>query len=416
MTASDKTTITAVRQHVVEAADRQLVEVVALIDAMSDRGSADALVVPVRARLKQLRLRRPLRFSRLLFLPLDSVIVPGAEWRRAAIGVPRTAINPISEAIRGELGAATRDIDAIIRDRAVDECDAVLEAGSRLWPHAAERIADGPVPNNWNMHTGLQAEDYKAIAARLRWVWSEAIAIERLASEPCEAETHIEAVATILREPAAAGGQPLNLMLEVLLKRLPDQAGVLRALRVVATSRRGDKAADADTALRAMLDRLDVDAERGAQEVFGGHGWPSAGVAVSRAASLLDALSDEIRTPDGLKRIDAIRRKLDVACRRRFVGQLGDILLAPLDRCATTASATEVETLETNARELRRFEAASRRLGGGETYDAALRAAANRIAALNGSGADAGLTLADRARLVEIICGPEAALALLDAN
>ncbi len=89
MNAAIKTKITAVRQHLAEAADRQLIEVVALIDAMADRGGADALVAPVRARLQRLNPRRPLRFSRLLFLPLDPVIVAGPEWRRDAIGIPR---------------------------------------------------------------------------------------------------------------------------------------------------------------------------------------------------------------------------------------------------------------------------------------------------------------------------------------
>src|SRR5580704_4191496 len=64
------------------APDMQIAKVVAVVDALESRGAADEMIEPLRSRLPQLRLPRPLRFSRLLFMPLDVLIVPNPEWRR----------------------------------------------------------------------------------------------------------------------------------------------------------------------------------------------------------------------------------------------------------------------------------------------------------------------------------------------
>src|ERR1035438_9681196 len=84
------------RRGLAAVTDPQLVQVIALIDRMADRGAADALVEPLRARLGQIKPPRPLRFSRLLFLPLDPVIVPAAGFRAGTPTVPRTAVAPFA--------------------------------------------------------------------------------------------------------------------------------------------------------------------------------------------------------------------------------------------------------------------------------------------------------------------------------
>jgi hypothetical protein len=70
-----------------------------------------------------------------------------------------------------------------------------------------------------------------------------------------------------------------------------------------------------------------------------------------------------------------------------------------------------VAGLEAAARDLRRFEQASRQAGSGELYDRQLRQAGRLLQtpALQNSA----MTLADRARLMELLLGPEEALALL---
>ena len=66
-----------------------------------------------------------------------------------------------------------------------------------------------------------------------------------------------------------------------------------------------------------------------------------------------------------------------------------------------------MEPLEEAARGLRRLELAGRQLGGDEHYDRMLRTAARQI------GEDRAGSLVERARLVEILAGSEAALTLL---
>ena len=78
------------------AQDGQIERVVAMVDALPQRGAADRLIAPIRPRLAQLRPARPLRFCRLLFLPLDPLVVPPTKWRRASLTLPRTVLEPLA--------------------------------------------------------------------------------------------------------------------------------------------------------------------------------------------------------------------------------------------------------------------------------------------------------------------------------
>jgi len=68
--------IKALNRHLVSAQDAKILKVVAMVDALPVRGEADNLIEPLRARLAQLRLIRPLGMGHLLFMPLDPVLVP----------------------------------------------------------------------------------------------------------------------------------------------------------------------------------------------------------------------------------------------------------------------------------------------------------------------------------------------------
>ncbi|WP_158922644.1 hypothetical protein [Acidisphaera sp. S103] len=73
--------IQALARTVRDAEDPRIVRVVAIVDAMINRGPIDQLIAPIRPRLVRLRPPRPLRFARLLFHPLDRLFVPAARWR-----------------------------------------------------------------------------------------------------------------------------------------------------------------------------------------------------------------------------------------------------------------------------------------------------------------------------------------------
>ena len=64
--------IRALNRHLVSAQDAKILKVVAMVDALPQRGEADNLIEPLRARLAQLRPGRPLAVG-LLRLRLELV-------------------------------------------------------------------------------------------------------------------------------------------------------------------------------------------------------------------------------------------------------------------------------------------------------------------------------------------------------
>lgn len=84
--------IRALHRHLVSAQDTQILKVVAMVDALPQRGQADSLIAPLRSRLAQLRPSRPLGAMRLLFVPLDPVLTQPAQWRRGNLSIPRSVI------------------------------------------------------------------------------------------------------------------------------------------------------------------------------------------------------------------------------------------------------------------------------------------------------------------------------------
>ena len=65
ITRSTNPAIREVNRDLAAAQDTQILRAVAMVDAMPDRGQADQLVAPLRARLARLRPPRPLRFARI---------------------------------------------------------------------------------------------------------------------------------------------------------------------------------------------------------------------------------------------------------------------------------------------------------------------------------------------------------------
>jgi hypothetical protein len=72
-----------IRRSLAATENEKLKRVVAVLDTMEVRGSADHVLNAIRPRLHQLRLPRPLRFARLLFMPLDTLIVNVSKWKQS---------------------------------------------------------------------------------------------------------------------------------------------------------------------------------------------------------------------------------------------------------------------------------------------------------------------------------------------
>ena len=95
-------------------------------------------------------------------------------------------------------------------------------------------------------------------------------------------------------------------------------------------------------------------------------------------------------------------------CKSLFTERLATDLLEPLRARGGRPGPEAGWDLETAARGLRALETEARRAGGGKTYDTLLGEAADVVRDIAARG---GLERVEGMRLMEIVAGPEAALA-----
>lgn len=391
------------------ARDTQVAQVVALVDSMQERGTADTLIAPLRARLRQLRLDRPLRFGRLLFLPLDPVIVGGPGWRLGLPSVPRPALGPLLEIVQRGLAERAQEIEAEIRGRSRGDSAAVRRTGGLLWPEAAgllKAAASAPTDRAWS-DAGLPADGFAPVARGVACVLSKAVRMMALLAD-IESGLSPPAgqIGELLEHAAADSAEGWNLMVAVLLRSLPKPNIVLRQMREVSARLQPALRAGAERTIEAVLDELA--GTRGKGERMRELGLTAAAAQVRQLVGLLDGLS-EGAGPQRKQAIGAARQEADANCRDRFAAGLSAELIGPLQMLPANPEPASIKSLEATARELRRFETEARRIGGADSYDAMLRRAAREIA----EDDHVALALMDRVRMVELLTGPEDALRLL---
>jgi hypothetical protein len=392
-----------------EARDEQLAAAVALLDALSDRGDADALIEPLRKRLARLRPRRPLTFCRLLFSPLDPVIVPAARWRQILATIPRTALPPLAETVRAAMGPAAQPIEALIKGRSAQETDIVARAGVKLWADAGRVLSTVPKPIGW-AHTGLNVSIYPPLARRVGAVLQHLEALDRLVEDTgrSRAIPDPDRVAAILA--AAAGTEPdaQPMMTTLLLARLPQASQSLGGRDSAADSLKGAALRLAgNQAIELLLDQLETP---GTIETQLGRGTMMQSAELVRRMGLLLQEADATGTRDQHGRLTALRRRAEETCRARFAAALATDVVGKLIVPIEPFDAASIDQLEAAARGLRMFETEARALGGGASYDSLLKQAADTVRGLPASGA---LGKVQRVRLVELLAGPDAALAML---
>jgi hypothetical protein len=414
----DIESLDALQRGLASAQDQKLARVVALLESLPTRGTAaDGLIAPLRSLVAQRRTARPLTFATVLFRPLDPLIVPPAQWRPGELSIPRTVLQPLADTLRRALDPEA----AALVDAAIGEASAALgpsvsrrpfatadDIGRLLWPAAGPLLSAVPPPQSW-ASTGLPLSAYPPLARAVGTVLSQTAAlhalIERADAVGPPGDREIEPV---LQEAAMHGPDTLGRCLVLLLDRAPHFARMLRA-----AARAPRLRAAASTALAQaqdfLLERLEADGWIDARLSEGATGETAK--AVRRLAGLLDEFSDRA-DPERRQRVASVRQTLDQSCRKHFQAALRrDVLDNPLG-AATTALPGAARALETAARTVRDLETAGRRVGGvGEFYDHLLRDAAQGVIEV---ATASGLELVDRVRLVEILAGPEDALALLE--
>jgi hypothetical protein len=392
-------------------ADALIADIGTLAASLLQSGPDGHLVRRLRQRQIRLPPPRKLCFALLLFHPLDLLIVPASRWRPGQHAIPITALRPMAEHVRLRMGGSAAAIETEIAGRTTGDLELITRLGQLLWPLAAAILAETAIPQSWD-ETELGMARYRPLASVAAVLLAEAATVETLHAE---AATFLlrpapQAAAAILDRVARTSMDVLPMMIAVLLDRLPHAAALPEAARLAAT-RIGAEAdavrAAIEDAVEALLHRFD---QQDHMEMrIGAASLEAAGMAADRIASLLQYL--ETAKPGGRWRepVLAARRRLDVNCRTRFARGLLDELLAPLDRGCSAPP--DIEALEAAARGLRILETAGRLVGSVSFYD---RLLGRTAAAIRDATMGDRLSPADQRRLVEILVGSDAALAMLD--
>ncbi|HUN41456.1 MAG TPA: hypothetical protein VMU81_14295 [Acetobacteraceae bacterium] len=392
--------------------DTKIPKLLRVIDAVEHRGATDALVAPFRARMAQLQPARPLQLARLLFLPLNPLIVPSAAWEAKAPTIPRSTLVPMVDAIRDAMGKDASTVDRMVAGRTTHDHRVIAEAGPILWSAAAQALPTAATPLRWTESSGLPVELFATIAGNTAEVFAQVL---RLQTWRAEAETgtavRTSAMQNMLMEVCRRRPEGLTMVIALLLARLPQAAGVLRRaiLEIGGTAAVAIRAA-MDAALLNLVERLV--APSGIETAVLATHLRESGAEVYRLTRLLASATTDDATGAWRRRLSGLRQRLDGSCRLRFTLGLQTDFLQILKDPSIQPDAGLLNRLEEAARGLRELADEATQIGSAALYAELLREATEAIKAV---GSDGNFTLADRVRLVEILAGPDEAWTLLEA-
>ena len=399
--------VQALTATVSEASDPAIIRIVGIVDAMMKRGDVDQLIAPLRPQLKKLRPPRPLRFRRLIFTPLDPLIVPGSRWLAGQDTIPRVVVTPIADHIHRLMGTEVQAIEAEIAGKSNPDTDLIARLGRSLWPKAARILAAAKMPDTWAT-TRLNEAAYHALANIIAALLAQAALLDTVCAETADGllPPRPDVIARMLGQTMAASPPALPMLIALLLTRLP------QATALILPKYLGPEAGAICAALDQAADRLLRQlAQKDGTEVRVAAGTlADAGAEVTRIVTLLDQLRAGIVSNRRRDQMQSIRERLDASCKARFTAGLQDEVLTPMHDLGSRPAAGVVPAIETAARGLRILEMAARTVGSGAVYDRLLAEAAQAVKA---DVMRDKLTLVDRVRLVEILQGPDAALAML---
>jgi hypothetical protein len=407
-----------VRRGVAEAPDAQVLQVVRMVDALEVRGASDDVLAPVRPRLRAIQPARPLRFARLMFMPADPLIIASPLWRPGTPFLPRSALMVLSRAVRARMRAddaaegladTLAQTDALIAGATTTQADIVRQAGTALWAVASIMLRHvGGAPSaaclaEWQAES-LPVTELAPLALALSGILGVALALyDHEHGGPVLEESGL---AAMLAGTQALGPRAWGMMLSLLVIRVPHATSALLA----DAQRSRDHRLAADAATEAALAWVEVEA---ASQVAG----VSAGAAteLNRQTTLLETLTDQMQRSSGdaapRKRVAQARATLLAGALQRFEASLHERVAAPLRSLPQTPEARDdaLDAMEATARTLRAFDLEARRLGGGPKFDEAVRKIALAVECA------AGLCPMDKARLLEILAGPDVAMRQFDA-
>ncbi|HUB10656.1 MAG TPA: hypothetical protein VMB34_01760 [Acetobacteraceae bacterium] len=391
--------------------DEKIPRLLEIVDAVQRRGASDELIAPFRTRMAQLRPARPLRFTRLLFLPLNPLIVPSAAWEAKAPSIPRSALGPMAEAVRAGMGTRAATVDEMIAGRTTHDHRLVAEAGPLLWTGAAETLPQAAAPALWAETTRLPVGLFGAIAGNAAAAFSQVLALQTWRAE---AETgsalRTSAMQNMLLEVHRLRPEALSVVQALVLARLPQAAGALRrAIAEIGGSVAVEMRTAMETAAANLVERLE--APSGIETAILATHLQDAGAEVRRLVRLMACVAADDANAAWRRRLSGMRQRLDASCRVRFTLGLQADFLRILEDPATQPDASLLRRLEEGARGLRELADEATRVGSPTLYTGLLRDTTEAIKAV---GVNRDFTMADKVRLVEILAGPDEAWSLLE--
>lgn len=379
-----------IQRQLADSSDPKLVRVLELVDGMENRGEADALIAPLRDRLRHLRPVRRLRFGRLLFLPFDHVIVPPLQWRPDLTAIPRSALPPLIVLVRDALGPAATEID----DALLAGAEAVETLAESLWPRAGTvllQASRGRPPESW-AETGLPDRSFAVLAGAIAGVLAKAALLRGIGARGSATR---EEVGSFLGAAAEANQDSLCLAAVLLMHAAP-------ASRRLVQETSGLSPALIERAIESVLDHAEAVLEQGDDA---GADLDQAVTQARHTADLFESLQDGAGPRRGA-RIAAMREDAAGIFGARLEKDLSEELIAPAQHLSAAPTDTEIQALEQQSRSLRALEVQARRFGKPQQIDRVMRRSLDQLAA-------SALQGADLIRTVEILFGPEAALSLM---
>ncbi|MBX9748735.1 MAG: hypothetical protein K5Q68_03880 [Roseococcus sp.] len=394
MTESRK--LRELRHAISQASDRQLRRLVPVLDALPERSVADALLDGARPRLRHLRAPRPINVARVLFLPLDPLIVPPRDWKPGQSLLPRSILAPLAQALVEAQPELVAHWKARLEGMDLRNTALIREAGAALWPAAA--ALPRVLPSAWGQ-TGLPPHAFPEMAGLCAALWRHGPALMRL--RLAGADGPPEGLARpIFRLISAEGSEVVGLCLRTLL---PHAAKPAQLAAMVA----GLGAALAPVAERALDQYLEA-AEPGLDAADLG---TTAAIA-QRFATLLDDLDRSVTRdkPRRAQLLQTLRRSAAESCVERLRGELPPRLMEPLEALLDdpAPSDTAVETVETAAMALRSLADSARRLHAPISAERLLEPSVSFLARQAAILPELGprFLRADALRLIQILAGP----------
>ncbi|HXA25410.1 MAG TPA: hypothetical protein VNW90_24275 [Acetobacteraceae bacterium] len=402
----------ALQNALAKANNEQVSQVVTAIDVMGLRGIVDEIIAPLRPRLALLRPGRPLRWTRLMFLPLDPLIVPTAQWRLGQPMIPRSCLTLLASAVRAGMGS---DADAITREiKNLTTADAATsgQIGSLLWPVAARILADAALPEGW-AETSLPTEAFAPLARDVAAALEQVMPMDAIRADAAfGVMLQFATLRPILVAAASHGPTALAMVVVLLLARLPQTGPLLDCSALTGVTAGEAPLRDAIVRARAVL-LARIEGSGGVEALVVGSSLADAAAEVRQIDALLCGLRNSDNKSEAARREAAICQRLDASCRTRFAAGLASEFIGKLQGPGARQGSAVLAALEATARNLRELESEARRIGSPELYDTLLRETAATVTTLEPGGP---LSLVDKVRLVEILVGPDEALAVLEGR